>query len=71
MELFLIFLFIGFPLCIVVGVAAHSRRGRNGFGWFLLSLLISPLLAGLLVLALPDLRLDGQHLRRAHQAQCH
>jgi uncharacterized membrane-anchored protein len=50
MEYFLIWI----GLCIVVGVAAQSRRNRNGFGWFLLSLLITPLLAGLLVLAMPS-----------------
>lgn len=38
-------------LSIVVGVAANSR-GRNPVGWTLLAILISPLLAGLLVLAL-------------------
>jgi hypothetical protein len=40
---------------IIVGIAANMR-GRSGFGWFLLAVVISPLLAGLLVLALPDLR---------------
>ncbi|MEN9420197.1 MAG: hypothetical protein RI988_3818 [Pseudomonadota bacterium] len=43
------FLWIG--LAVVVGVAATSR-GRSGFGWFFLAVVISPLLAGLLVLAL-------------------
>ena len=37
---------------IIVGVAANTR-GRSGVGWFLLAALISPLIAGLLVLALP------------------
>jgi hypothetical protein len=37
---------------IIVGVAANTR-GRSGGGWFLLACVISPLLAGLLVLALP------------------
>jgi hypothetical protein len=47
----IIFLFwIGFA--VVVGVAANTR-GRNGTGWCLLALAISPLLAGLLLLALP------------------
>ena len=41
-----------FLFSIVVGVAANTR-GRFGFGWFILSVLISPLFAGLLVLALP------------------
>jgi hypothetical protein len=43
-----------FMFSIIVGVGA-STRGRNGGGWFLLALVISPLLAGLLVLALPKL----------------
>lgn len=38
-------------LCAVVGYAA-SQRGRNGIGWFLLALVISPLIAGLLVLVM-------------------
>jgi hypothetical protein len=37
----------------VVGIVAMHGRGRNGGGWFLLSLLISPLLALILVLCLP------------------
>jgi len=36
----------------VVGVSAKTR-GRGGGNWFLLSLLISPLLAGLFLLASP------------------
>ena len=39
-------------LSVVVGFAANTR-GRNGGGWFVLALLISPLIAGFLVLALP------------------
>lgn len=38
-------------LAVIVGIAA-SRRGRSGLGWFALSVVISPLLAGLLMLAL-------------------
>jgi hypothetical protein len=49
MEWFL--LWIG--LCIAVGIAASTHRERNGFGWFVLAFFISPLLAGLLVFALP------------------
>lgn len=43
-------------LAIIVGVAANTR-GRSGFGWFLLAAIISPLIAGLLLLALP--RISG------------
>jgi hypothetical protein len=39
-------------LAIIIGVAANTR-GRNGGGWFILATFISPLLAGLLLLALP------------------
>ena len=51
MEFFVFWL--GFS--VIVAILA-SRRGRNGFGWFLLSALISPLLAGLLVLVLGNLK---------------
>lgn len=43
--------FFWFLFSVVVGIIAASR-GRHGFGWFLLSILISPLLACILVLAL-------------------
>lgn len=46
-EIILVWLF----LAIVVGIIAGSRN-RSGFGWFLIALLISPLIAGILVLAL-------------------
>ena len=36
---------------VLVGILAHNR-GRVGFGWFVLSLLFSPLLMALLVLVL-------------------
>jgi hypothetical protein len=40
---------------IVAGVIA-SGRGRSGFGYFLLSLLLSPLIGILLAVALPSKR---------------
>jgi hypothetical protein len=43
-------------LCVVIAVAAGSR-GRNGIGWFLLAFILSPLVAGLLIIALPSRRL--------------
>jgi hypothetical protein len=39
---------------ILVGVAA-SHRGRDGVGWFGVSVLVSPLVAPLLLLVLPNL----------------
>ena len=37
---------------VIVGVVAY-KRGRVGYGWFLGALVISPLIVGPLVLALP------------------
>jgi hypothetical protein len=51
-------LFSWVMLSLVVGVAAASR-GRNA-AWLLLALVISPLLAGLLLLALPNLKRERQ-----------
>jgi hypothetical protein len=45
-------LFAWVAFAVIVGVMA-SKRGRVGYGWFLLSLVISPLIVGPLVLALP------------------
>ena len=51
-------LFSWVMLSLVVGVAAASR-GRNA-AWSLLALVISSLLAGLLLLALPNLKRERQ-----------
>jgi biotin transporter BioY len=40
-------------LSILVGAFAHYRRNRNGFGWFALSCLFTPLFTVLLLLILP------------------
>ena len=39
-----------------MAAVAASSRGRFGFGWFLLAVIISPLIALLLVLVLPNKR---------------
>ena len=44
--------FFWIVFAILVGIFASMRRARNGFGWFLLAMLISPLLAFLLCAAL-------------------
>jgi hypothetical protein len=46
--------FAWFFLAIVVGVAANTR-GRDRANWIFLAIVISPLLAGLLLLALPNI----------------
>jgi hypothetical protein len=43
---------------LLVGGAAHER-GRCGLCWLLLALVISPLIAGLIVAIMPDLRTRG------------
>ena len=45
------FAFFWFAFAIVVGVAAKAR-GRDGVGWFVLALIISPLIGLLLVLVM-------------------
>lgn len=51
----MLFVLFWIVLCVFVGVFANVRRGRNGFGWFVLALFISPLLSGLLVAILEPL----------------
>lgn len=48
------FWFIYLGLCLGVAILA-SNRGRSGFGWFFLSLLISPLLGFIFVLVARNL----------------
>jgi len=46
-------IFLGWLIfAAIVGVAANTR-GRNGFGWFLIAVVASPLIGGLLLLAMP------------------
>ena len=53
MEIFIAWLIFA----IVVAIAAEAR-GRNPFGWFLLSVVLSPLVGLILVLVLPNLRYE-------------
>ena len=39
-------------LSIAVGVAAYKRCNRDGFGWFLLAFVFSPLIAGAFLIAI-------------------
>jgi len=47
-------LVIWLVVSVVIGVLA-SKRGRNGFGWFLLAFVISPLLAGIILALIENL----------------
>lgn len=49
MLIFILLLWLGFA--VGVGILA-SRYQRSGFGWFVLAMIISPLLSGILILAL-------------------
>jgi hypothetical protein len=54
---------------MLVGAAANNR-GRSGFGWFLLAILISPLLAMILVFILSPSeagKLKGGELKKCEK----
>jgi hypothetical protein len=57
---------IWLTFAILVGVAASSR-GRFGFGWFCLAIILSPLIAILVLLVLPDLQVRAGFARRIAQ----
>jgi hypothetical protein len=57
-----ILLLIWLPLCIAVGILAN-RYNRTGIGWFLASVLFSPLVGGAFVLALGPLTYVGHGYR--------
>lgn len=44
---------IGFIIDIIIAVVA-SKKGRSGIGWFFISLLTTPLIAGIILLVLGD-----------------
>jgi hypothetical protein len=48
--------FIGWLIGSTIIAIAAKSRGRNGFGWFFVALLISPVLSGILLFVLPRLR---------------
>ena len=47
-------------LAVIVGLAAHKRCGRDGAAWALLAFLISPLLAGALLVAVGPKQPGGE-----------
>lgn len=52
-------------LAVAVGAAANAR-GRSGIGWFILAVLISPVLALIFLIALPSRR--GERITREQMA---
>ena len=47
------FVFGWFVLAIATGIFA-DKRGRSGVGWFFIALCASPLIAGVVLFALPE-----------------
>ena len=60
----LIVIFGWIALSVVVALLAEAR-GRSAIAWAVLSLMVSPILAGLVVLVLPDLKKEAEEGRRA------
>jgi len=55
MEIFLGWVFFS----VIVGILA-DQRGRNGVGWGFLAAIISPLLSGILLFVLPNLKTEQE-----------
>ena len=53
-----------FVFAVIVGIFASSK-GRSGFGYFLLSVVLTPLITGLLVAVLPSLKQSTPDLQGA------
>jgi hypothetical protein len=58
---------IGWLLLSAVVSVAASSRGRNGIVWFLIAIVISPLIAVLFVFALPNLKHEELLSKLANQ----
>jgi len=61
---------IWFVLAVFIAGAADSR-GRSAFGWFVISIFLSPLLAVLLLLAFPNVRQERLLIAAAERYQPH
>lgn len=55
----------------LVGVFA-SKRGRSGFGWFLIALILSPLIAAILLALIPPniAHIESRELRTGTSRKC-
>lgn len=60
--------FVGWFLFSLVVAGIAVSRGRSGFGWFVLSLLLSPLICGIALFVMPDEK-AAQGLQQAAQKQ--
>lgn len=59
-----------FVMCVGVGIGARSR-GRSGILWFVLSLLISPLISLIVLALLPNLSTTAQAATDAPSPDTH
>jgi hypothetical protein len=59
-------LLLWFVVAVCVGIVAGGR-GRSGFGWFLLAAFVSPLIAGIALVALPNVRRDREQAEAAER----
>jgi hypothetical protein len=50
MEIVILWLFF----CVLAGMFAHNKRGRNGINWFVIAFFCSPLVAFLLLVVLNE-----------------
>jgi uncharacterized paraquat-inducible protein A len=57
-------LFLGWVILCVIVAAVAAHRGRSGFGWFMFSLVLSPLIGLIVVMCL-----DRRYAYAPHQQQ--
>lgn len=62
-------IFFWLLFALVVGMVASSR-GRSGFGWFILACLISPLLAGIILLVSANRRSQAERPNPSTHVKC-
>lgn len=60
------FFLVWLALSICIGIIA-SGRGRSGFGWFLIAVIISPLISLVLLLVMKNLRAEEEESVRAYK----
>ena len=65
----MLILILWLAFAVLVGTAANAR-GRSGLGWLVLAVLLSPLVAGVILALLPDLRTRAmlEDIRKAGQS---
>jgi hypothetical protein len=62
------FALLWFGFAAAVGILAKSK-GQSGLAWFLIACVISPVLAGVLVLVMPDAKKEAAAERELAKAK--